>query len=261
MNFENQTFRYAAVIEYLGAAYNGFQRQNNSLAIANFIEKALSTVFREQIQIQPSSRTDTGVNAVGQVIHFDCKTQIDPGKIMLAVNAMLPKDISMRRCVEADKDFHARFSVVDKTYFYRFYVSSSRSPVKDITATQLYKQPNLEQMKKAAERLMGTHDFKAFCCSGSDSFTTVRTINKLSVTQDGEDITIEINGNAFLYKMVRTIAGLLVKIGGGKAGLDLIDEVLSSGNRGKCGKTMPPQGLCLTYIDYGERWNKLLYGK
>lgn len=255
------TFRYAAIIEYLGTSYSGFQRQKTATAVANLLDKTLSTIFREEIIVQASSRTDAGVHAVGQVVHFDSSTYIRPGKVSLGANAILPNDISMRKCVDVDENFHARFCVQDKTYVYRFYVSSAKSPVKAATATQIYKQPNLDLMRQAADMLVGTHDFKAFCSTGSDALTTIRTINKLSVLQEGENLTIEVNGDAFLYKMVRTIAGLLVKIGSKRAGLDIISQIFDTGERSLCGKTMPPQGLCLTYINYGSKYNKILYDR
>ncbi|MCQ2602306.1 MAG: tRNA pseudouridine(38-40) synthase TruA, partial [Clostridia bacterium] len=216
--------RYKATISYYGENYVGWQRQKNGLSVQECVETALSKIFGVETSCTASGRTDAGVHALGQVIHFDAETNIPTDKIPFAVNTELPDDISMLACEVAPDDFNARFSAKRKTYSYSLYYSQHRLPMLDKTHAHLITPPDVELMKKAAELSVGTHDFKCFEAAGSAVKTTVRTIYSLEVEKrhiigtNGNDfeLIITVCGNGFLYNMVRILAGTLVYVGAGK---------------------------------------------
>lgn len=253
--------RYSAMISYNGKNYVGWQKQLNGLSVQEVLENALTKTFGSPTACTASGRTDTGVHAFGQVIHFDADTSIPTEKIPYAVNTALPDDVSMLYCQEASTDFNARFSAKRKTYVYKLYVSPHRIPVFNATHTHITSPLDLEKMRDAAQLLVGEHDFKCFEASGSVVKSTVRTIYSLSVEKrdiplcvplafPAQEITITVCGNGFLYNMVRIIAGTLVYVGMGKLTADDIQSTLETKDRTKMGKTLPPEGLCLQSVEY-----------
>ena len=209
--------RYRAVISYDGTDYVGWQRQLNGVSVQEKMEIALSKIFGTPTACTASGRTDSGVHAEGQVIHFDAETSIPVDKMPYAVNTELPDDISMLYCEQTADDFNARFSAKRKTYKYSLYSSPYRLPTLGRNHTHIISPLNIDDMKKGAEYIVGEHDFKCFEASGSVVKTTVRTVYSIDikVTEIGSvkggafpsvKVDISVTGNGFLYNMVRIIA-------------------------------------------------------
>ena len=254
--------RFRAVISYFGKNYVGWQRQLNGISVQEVLEKALSEVFGVPTQATASGRTDAGVHAEGQVVHFDADTAIPPEKIPFAVNTLLPRDVSMLSCEPAGEDFNARFSAKRKTYRYSVYVSRHRRPMMEDTRAHIVVPLDLSAMRECADVIEGEHDFKGFEASGSKVKSTVRTVYSVTLASDGEvkdgklargTLDIFVTGNGFLYNMVRIIAGTLVYAGQGKLTAADVRRVLETGDRTLAGKTLPPEGLTLVSVEYGEK--------
>ena len=236
-------------IQYNGKNYCGWQKQNNSPGIQGTIEKAIFDITREEVKITGSGRTDAGVHALGQVANFKTNSQIPVDRIPNALNAKLPKDISIVKAEEVDEDFHSRYSAKKKTYRYQIYNSLYRSPIyADISYPVKY-DLDIDKMKKEAKSLIGTYDFKGFMSSGSSVTDTVRTIYNIEVSKSEDLIIIEIEGNGFLYNMVRIIAGTLVDIGRGRI-TEKMSTIIESKSRSMAGHTAPAHGLFLKKVDY-----------
>ena len=236
-------------IQYNGKNYCGWQKQNNSPGIQGTIEKAIFDITREEVKITGSGRTDAGVHALGQVANFKTNSQIPVDRIPNALNAKLPKDISIVKAEEVDEDFHSRYSAKKKTYRYQVYNSLYRSPIyADISYPVKY-DLDIDKMKKEAKSLIGTYDFKGFMSSGSSVIDTVRTIYNIEVSKSEDLIIIEIEGNGFLYNMVRIIAGTLVDIGRGRI-TEKMSTIIESKSRSMAGHTAPAHGLFLKKVDY-----------
>lgn len=253
--------RYRAVISYFGRDYVGWQRQLNGVSVQEVLEKALSAVFGVPTRATASGRTDAGVHAEGQVVHFDADTAIPPEKIPFAVNTELPRDVSMLSCEPVSDEFNARFSAKRKTYRYSLYVSRHRLPMYEATRTHIVVPLDLSAMRRAADVIEGEHDFKGFEASGSAVKSTVRTVYSVVLESKGEmrdgrltegTLDIFVTGNGFLYNMVRIIAGTLVYAGQGKLSEDDVRRVLETGDRTLAGKTLPPEGLALVSVEYPD---------
>ena len=253
--------RFRAVISYFGKEYVGWQRQLNGPSVQEALERALSETFGAPTQATASGRTDAGVHAEGQVVHFDADTAIPPEKIPFAVNTRLPNDISMLSCEPVSGDFNARFSAKRKTYRYDIYVSRHRRPVLEQTHAHVVTPLSLTAMRACADAIEGEHDFKGFEASGSAVKSTVRTVYSIELKAEGaaEDgtlsegrLSVYVTGNGFLYNMVRIIAGTLVYAGQGKLSVEDVERVLETGDRTLAGKTLPPHGLTLVSVGYGE---------
>ena len=236
-------------IEYDGTNFCGWQSQKNGVSIQDTVERALGKYFDcEFIRIYGAGRTDNGVHAKGQVVHFVTDKTVNCYKLCLGVNLNLPDSVAVTNAEVVADDFDARFSAVSKTYCYRVYVSPTRRPLLDTTHAQVYKPLDVSAMQEAATILGGTHDFSAFQKTGSNLKGTVRTINSFDVSAIGDVITFTVNGNAFLYNQVRIMCGLLVEVGKGKLTLDDVRAMLD-GTRLKF-RTLPAKGLTLEKVYY-----------
>lgn len=256
--------RYRAVISYYGANYVGWQRQLNGLSVQEVLEKALEKTFGAPTSATASGRTDAGVHALGQVVHFDADTSIPTDKIPFAVNTHLPDDVSMLSCEIAPENFNARFSAKRKTYCYKIYVSKHRLPVLELDHEHITYPLDLDKIEQAAKIIEGTHDFKCFEASGSVVKNTVRTVysvdvatrhfDNATVRADGKffdgELSISVTGNGFLYNMVRIIAGTLVYVGIGKLTPQDVYRILETGDRKAAGKTLGAKGLTLMSVQY-----------
>lgn len=256
--------RYRAVISYYGANYVGWQRQLNGLSVQEVLEKALEKTFGAPTSATASGRTDAGVHALGQVVHFDVDTSIPTDKIPFAVNTHLPDDVSMLSCEIAPENFNARFSAKRKTYCYKIYVSKHRLPVLELDHEHITYPLDLDKIEQAAKIIEGTHDFKCFEASGSVVKNTVRTVysvdvatrhfDNATVRADGKffdgELSISVTGNGFLYNMVRIIAGTLVYVGIGKLTPQDVSRILETGDRKAAGKTLGAKGLTLMSVQY-----------
>jgi pseudouridylate synthase I len=224
-------------------------KTTNSPGIQGTIEYAIYEITREKVNITGSGRTDAGVHALGQVANFKTNSAIPANRIPDALNAKLPKDISIINCEEVDEDFHSRFSAKGKIYRYLIYNKPYRSPLYKDTSYHVRYDLDLDKMRLEAKSLLGTHDFKGFMSSGSSVKDTVRTIHNISIEESEDLIILEVEGNGFLYNMVRIIVGTLVDIGRGRIQKSMA-EIIDSGDRGQCGHTAPAHGLFLKKVHY-----------
>lgn len=235
---------------YDGTEYHGFQRQENGITIQQVVETAIKKVTGETLSITGCSRTDAGVHATEYVCNFKTESTVPADKFCFALNSYMPDDISCIASCETNMDFHARYSAKAKTYTYTIYNAPHKNPVLCRFAWHYPVKIDVEKMKKAAQYIVGTHDFTAFMASGGQQKTTVKTVNFLDIAQNENEITISINADGFLYNMVRIIAGTLVYAGVGKIDPDHLPDIIKSGERVRAGITAPPQGLCLKKIFY-----------
>ncbi|MCM1043785.1 MAG: tRNA pseudouridine(38-40) synthase TruA [Corallococcus sp.] len=242
--------RVKLTVEYIGTVYNGWQSQKGGNTVQDKLEYALGKFLGgRSVRVYAAGRTDAGVHATGQVVHFDIDKKINLFKLCLGVNLSLPNDISVTGAEYVDDDFDARFSAVGKTYRYRLYVSATRMPTLDVFRTQIYKPLDIDKMRRAADCFVGEHDFAAFQSTGSNLKGTVRTINSVDIQADGNLLDIVINGNAFLYNMVRIMCGTLVNVGLGKITAEQVAEMLCCRLK-RSGKTLPAKGLTLEKVYY-----------
>lgn len=244
--------RILLTVEYDGTNYSGWQRQLNGLAVQQVLEEALSRATGETIVVTGASRTDAGVHALGQAVHFDTASSIPPEKYPFVLNTMLPRDVRVLTGREVPPDFHARFMTCGKQYTYRMINTRHGSAIRRNTHVHVPLSLELAPMQRAAQTLLGTHDFAAFQASGGTAKTTVRTIHKAEITRMGDEVILTIEGDAFLYNMVRIIAGTLIEIGYLRRGEDAFTKAFASLDRLDLGVTAPPHGLELTRVDYPE---------
>ncbi len=242
--------RIKLIIAYDGTNYCGWQIQNNGITIEQVINEQLTELLGEPIAVIGASRTDSGVHALGNVAVFDTETRIPADKISFALNQRLPKDIRIQHSCEVPSDFHPRFCDTRKTYAYRIVNRTFEDPIRRLYAHFCYFKLDVEKMQQAASYLVGEHDFASFCSAKGQALTTVRTIYFLDVTKDGDMITVRINGNGFLYNMVRIIVGTLLKVGMGVYPPEHVKEILEAKNRSMAGQTAEARGLTLEEIEY-----------
>lgn len=244
--------RIALGIEYDGTAYNGWQRQNTGLGVQQRLEEALYKVADHSVDVTCAGRTDTGVHARGQVVHFDTPSARDDRGWLLGVNSNLPDDICVTWARHVDDKFHARFSASGRNYRYRILNRLVRSAFYRHRAWWVYPPLDAGRMHEAGQSLVGEHDFSAFRAAGCRANTPHRNITKLSVVRDSDWITHEVSANAFLQHMVRNISGSLATVGEGEKPCNWIAEVLASRDRKKGGIAAPPHGLTLMSVDFPD---------
>lgn len=242
--------RILLTVSYDGTAYCGWQFQENGPSIQNELEQALQKAVGVFTRVTGASRTDAGVHALGQRAHFDTVSSIPPDKYPFVFNRFLPADIRVTSARQVAPDFHARFLAAGKLYTYRIFNAPHPSAIyRNFTA---HVPIHLDEriMHEAGQQIIGTHDFAAFAAAGGSAKTTIRTIDSLAVSRTEETITLRVHGNAFLYNMVRIIAGTLIGIGQGKLTPDCLSRALETGNRLDLGVTAPASGLELTRVEY-----------
>jgi len=242
--------RVLLTVSYDGTGYSGWQRQENAMSVQQRLEEALKKALGVKTAVVGASRTDAGVHALSQAAHFDTCSSIPDEKFPFVLNNLLPFDIRVTCARPVPQDFHARFSCRGKTYTYRMHNAPHASALcRNLTA---HVPVHLEEaaMDEAVQRIIGTHDFAAFAATGGSAKTTVRTITSASVARQGDTVTLTVSGNAFLYNMVRILAGTLIEIGQGSLNPHVLTEALETGNRLLLGPTAPPQGLELTMVEY-----------
>lgn len=238
------------ILEYDGTNYHGWQSQNNAISIQDVVTRSVFELTGENCEIIGCSRTDKGVHALGHVANFYTNSKIPGDKFANALNTKLPDDIVVKGSEEVASDFHARFNAKGKKYRYIFYNNYFASALLRNRTYHIPKKLDVDNMREAAQLFVGTHDFAAFMASGSSVKSTVRTIYSTSVSKVDDTIIFEIEGNGFLYNMVRIMAGTLSEIGYGKIDGSQILELIQNRNRKLLGKTAPPQGLYLVEVFY-----------
>ena len=257
--------RIKLVVSYDGTAYCGWQLQPNGVTIEEVLNKALSSLLKEDIQVIGASRTDSGVHAMGNVAVFDTESRIPGDKICFALNQRLPDDVRIQASEEVPLTFHPRKENCVKTYEYKILNRKIDMPLQRLYSHFCYFNLDLEKMQKAASYLIGEHDFKSFCTVRTQAEETVRTIYSLTVTKADDLITIRISGSGFLYNMVRIIAGTLVKIGMGVYPPEKMEEILEEKNRAAAGPTIPAlhhiilsDGSCHIRCQEQHRWHLII---
>ncbi len=238
------------VVEYEGTELCGWQRQNNGPTVQQHLEEAISQITQEESKVLGASRTDAGVHAMGQVAIFKTHKAISTFGFMRGINTTLPRCVAVRSVEEVDGKFHPRFDAIGKHYRYTIINRSPPSPVRRAFSWHRAKRLDLPAMRQAAEVLIGEHDFAAFRASGCGANTTMRRIHSIEITRAGDEVSVDVRGNAFLRNMVRIIVGCLTDAGHGLLSAEELQEVMTSLDRRRAGQTAPAQGLCLMEVFY-----------
>lgn len=244
--------RVKLTIAYDGTNYCGWQIQPNGITVEEVVNRELSRLLKEEIHVIGASRTDSGVHALGNVAVFDTEARIPAEKVSFALNRSLPEDIVIQKSEEVPQDFHPRFCDSTKTYEYRIWNATFVQPVNRLYTYHVHDTLDVEAMQRAAQFIVGEHDFASFCSVGAQVQSTVRTVYSVDVIKENELITIRVTGAGFLYNMVRIIAGTLLQVGLGAKPAEWVREVLEAKDRSQAGPTAPAQGLTLMKIEYSK---------
>jgi tRNA pseudouridine38-40 synthase len=242
--------RIALGIEYDGTAFRGWQAQPGSRTVQGVVEQAVSTVADHQVGVVCAGRTDSGVHAVGQVVHFDTRAERRPRSWTLGCNVNLPRDVTVLWARPVAEDFHARFGAVRRSYRYVILNRMTRPAVLRDRVCWHHKSLDAAPMARAAAHLEGEHDFSSFRALSCQAKHPVRTIYSLSVKRAGDFVYIDVTANAFLHHMVRNIAGVLMAVGAGEQAPQWTRQLLEARDRTEGGVTAPPGGLYLASVTY-----------
>ena len=242
--------RIAFGVEYDGSSYVGWQKQNNGVSVQGCVEAAMAKVANHPISVVCAGRTDRGVHALGQVIHADVEVERSTHSWLFGTNANLPKDISILWAQAVDDNFHARFSAQARHYRYVIYNRLSRPALFAKKVTWEYRSLDIARMQEAAQFLIGQHDFTSYRTVACQANNPVRTILYLNLSQQHNQIYLDISANAFLHHMVRNIVGVLLDIGSGIKPPEWTKQVLDAHDRKQASVTAPADGLYFYKIDY-----------
>lgn len=245
--------RVRLIVAYDGTNYHGWQIQKNESAIPTIeaeLNRCLTELLGEPIEVIGASRTDAGVHAMGNVAVFDTSHQMPGRKISHALNQRLPEDIRIQKSEEVPPDWHPRHVESRKTYEYRIYRGEFPMPVKRLYSHFTYAELDVGKMQEAAAYLEGEHDFKSFCQTGAQVESTVRMIYSLQVEEQGNELVVKVCGNGFLYNMVRIIVGTLLEAGQGRRLPESMMDVLAARDRSAAGPTAPAKGLTLMRYEF-----------
>lgn len=243
--------RWKCICSYDGTGFTGWQTQPTQDAVQDTIEKGLKKILKETIRIQGSGRTDAGVHALGQVFHFDATWRHSVEKLKAAIHSRVPETIRIESVEEADDDFHARYSATGKRYHYRIQLGQA-NPFDARYMTSLFCELDLEAIRLAGQSLLGEHDFTAFAAdNGSDDGENpVKDLRLFEVVKEGQEIRFIFEASGFMYKMVRSLSGALIRVGRGVLTPNDFKEILDSRVRTKDVVTAAPQGLFLEKVYY-----------
>lgn len=243
--------RYKVILEYIGVGYCGWQKQKESLSLQQVIEDAIFSFSKEKVAVTVAGRTDAGVNAYGQVAHFDLNNYYEPRRLMQSINHFSrPHTVGVVFAEEVNLDFHARFSAKSRHYVYKILNRPSINIINNGFMYWVRRDLDMEKMQEAANFLLGRHDFSSFRASECQSNSPIRTLDKIDIIRQGDIIEIHISALSFLHHMVRNIVGSLVLVGSGKWKPIQIKEVLESKDRKAAGPTAPACGLYFLKVDY-----------
>ena len=237
-------------VAYDGTNYHGWQIQPNGETIEGVLNRCISELLQERIEVIGASRTDSGVHARENIAVFDTETLIPEKKVANALNARLPEDIRIQESKEVPADFHPRKCDSRKTYEYRIYNAAFSMPTERLYSYFTYVPLDVERMQKAARYFIGIHDFKSFCSVDTQAENTVRHVENVEVFKDGNLITIRVAGRGFLYNMVRIMAGTLMEAGRGRLEPEDIVRILEAKDRAAAGPTAPACGLTLVQYEF-----------
>ncbi len=254
--------RYSITLSYDGASFCGWQVQNNAPSIQGCLQDALRTLLNEEITVTGAGRTDTGVNAVGYVAHFDTSADLDAPQFGYKLNAILPSSIRIHEISPIREDFHARFDAVRRSYAY--FLHRGKDPFAGAFSWRCPYPLDVEEMNRAAQMILGTRDFSCFEKTGSDNKTSICTVTQARwetyepdhvrllgyPASEGDFLVFRISADRFLRNMVRAVVGTLVEIGRGRHPAEWMQEVLDSGDRSVAGESVPGNALFLTEVKY-----------
>jgi tRNA pseudouridine38-40 synthase len=243
--------RYLQTIEYDGGPFQGFQSQVGAATVQDEIERAAAAFSGENVRVHAAGRTDSGVHAAGQVIHFDLAKAWPARVVMQAINAHLaPSPIAVLDCVLAGEDFHARFSAAGRRYIYRILDRPGPPALDKGRVWWVKKRLDAAAMNAAAQVLVGRHDFTTFRDAACQADSPVKTLNAAEVRRDGGEVRASFAARSFLHRQVRSMVGSLVEVGLGRWRVEDFAAALAAADRSRCGPVAPPQGLCLMAVDY-----------
>ncbi|MDD2445459.1 MAG: tRNA pseudouridine(38-40) synthase TruA [Clostridia bacterium] len=242
--------RLCLTIQYNGKNFSGWQIQNNERTVQSVLEKKISSLLKEDINLYASGRTDSGVHAYNQIAHFDTESNFDMKKLAFAINFGLEDDVRVLEAREVASSFHSRYSAKKKTYIYKIYISNILKPLKNGLVVQIKYNLDIKKIKLAMEYFIGTHNFFAFSASGSNVKDFIRTIYDFKLEENNDEFSFVITGSGFLYNMVRIIIGTLIEVGKGNLQPQDISQIIKDKERKNAGQTMPPYGLYLYKVYY-----------
>ena len=246
--------KFAACVEYDGTSYYGWQRLTIGPSVQKEVEKALSSIANEKVEVVCAGRTDSGVHGLGQIIHFETTAPRTVKAWRMGANTQLPDDISIRWVGAVSDDFHARFSALSRSYRYVILNRQSRPAVLHKQVHWFSHRLDAERMHEAAQALLGEHDFTSFRASGCQAKHAVREMQKVNVKREGEFIYIDVQANAFLHHMVRNIVGSLIPIGQSKQAISWMADLLEQQDRTVAGATAAASGLYFVSVVYPEKF-------
>jgi len=245
--------RLAIGVEYLGKNYCGWQSQINGISVQSILEYAITYVASHPVKVQCAGRTDKGVHALEQVVHFDTSSKRDNSQWLLGINCNLPQDIKVKWVKPTEDEFHARFSAESRTYHYYIYNNPTPSAILADNMLWFPYGLDLDLMQQAALKMIGEHDFSSFRSSKCQAKSPIKTIYKLDIIKRNDNvIVVVIKANSFLYNMVRNILGVLLAVGKGKNNLDWVDSVIASRSRSSADVKISAKGLYFIKADYPD---------
>jgi len=253
--------KYAVGIEYAGNAYSGWQKQKHSSSVQQHLETAIGYVANHPVRLVCAGRTDAGVHAIEQVAHFETEALRDNRAWLLGSNCRLPPDIRLKWVVPVDDSFHARFSAIARSYRYIILNSDVPSALFHGKISWEFKPLDADKMNQASQILIGEHDFSAFRAVGCQSKSSMRNIHQISLSRQGDLIFLDIKANAFLYHMVRNIAGSLMAVGTGARSHEWFVDVFSSKDRNRADVTASADGLYFLRAHYPDQYKLPIEGK
>ena len=242
--------RIRLIVAYDGTNYHGWQIQNNGITVEAELNRCLSDLLGESIEVIGASRTDSGVHALGNVAVFDTNTRIPAEKISYALNQRLPEDIVVQKSEEVNSDFHPRHCSSRKTYEYRILNREFRDPTRRKNMYLYHHALDVEKMQQGAAYLEGQHDYKSFCGNSRMKKSTVRIVDTITIRRRKGYVYLTFHGTGFLQNMVRIMAGTLIEVGLGHIAPEQVGEILEARDRKVAGPTAPAKGLCLVKVDY-----------
>jgi tRNA pseudouridine38-40 synthase len=238
-------------VSYVGTPFSGWQVQRGRETVQGLLQAALATALGEESAVVGAGRTDAGVHARAQVAHFRTARPVDPKRMVVSLNSLLPKEIRIERLTRAAAGFHARHDAVAKHYRYRLHTGRKPSPFEaDLVGRLTGPVPELEPMRSAARRLVGENDYSAFCGTGTAVRHRRRTIYRLDLWRRGDTLGFDLEGDGFLRHQVRNMVGTLIEVGQGKRSPGSMTALLRSRDRRQAGPTAPASGLCLMGVRY-----------
>jgi len=247
--------RYALLVQYDGTRFNGWQFQDKGRAIQVEFENAVKILTKEEVRVIASGRTDSGVHAIGQVVHFDLSKEIPLQRLCIGLNGILDHELAVKNAYKVDLDFHSRFSAVQREYLYMIYRYPLRTPFMRYKAMWINYPINIDYIQRAASMLVGEHDFASFCKKISAKNGTIREIDSIDVSEDSNIIKLRFRANGFLHNMIRIIVGTILQMHSEAKDPEYITEILKKKDRSLSGFTAPPYGLYLNRVIYDPALN------